>query len=148
MDNQKFTYKYYNGQQIIENEPELLSQLKDVFISRGSPRHDVLKYLDEDATVCCMFDGDKCIGLAWLAFYGKKHIAEICWLATNISVKGLDGKYLLDEVLNYCKNKGVKSVKFNCDDDSWGRIKNKEQLFEKFGYKLSEEELYDMSIEI
>ena len=148
MNNQKFTYQYFNGKDIIENKPELIEELKNIFKSRNSPRHDVIKYLDEDATMCCMFQEDKCIGFAWLAFYDKKHIAELCWLATNKSLKGLDGRFLLDEVLKYCKNRGVKSLKFNCDDDSWGRIKNKEQLLKQFGYNASEEELYDMSIEL
>ena len=50
--------------------------------------------------------------------------------------------------LDYCKSKNIKAVKFNCLDESWNRIKNKQKLFEKFKYKTSQDDSYDISIDI
>jgi len=149
MDNQKFQFKYYNGQQIIDEEHELFQQMKNVFMSRDCEKQDVLDYLDEDSSVCCMFHDNECVGFSWLAFSDEEHLAELCWFATDKDkIRGIDAKFLLDETFDYCKSLGIEAVKFNCFDGSWGRIKNKERLFEKFGYKVSQDEIYDMSIEL
>lgn len=149
MKNQKFQFKYYNGQQIKDEQPDLFNQMKSIFKSRDCNKEEVLNYLDEDSTVCCMFKDDECVGFAWLAFCDAKRLSEICWLATDKNkISGLNAKLLLDEVLDYCKTKKIKSVKFNCFDESWNRIKNKDQLFKKFGYNVSQDESYDMSIDL
>ena len=149
MNNQKFQFEYFIGQQIKNEHPELLNQMKSIFKSRNINKEDVLEFLDEDSVVCCMFKDMKCVGFAWLVFCHEQHLSELCWFATNKNMlNGIDAKFLLDEVFNYCKLREIKSVKFNCFDESWNRIKNKEQLFRKFGYNVSQDETYDMSIDL
>jgi len=149
MNNLKFQFKYYNGQQIKDEKPELLNQMKNVFKSRDCKKENVLEFLDEESIVCCMFKDEECVGFAWLAFCHQQHLSELCWFATNKNkLNGIEAKLLLDEVFDYCKSQDVKSVKFNCFDESWNRIKNKDELFKKFGYNLSQDESYDMSIEL
>ena len=149
MNSKQYEFKYYNGKQILEEEQELLGQMHNVFKSRDCNKESVLEYLGEDTTVCCMFDGDNCVGFSWLAFCNEEHLAELCWFVTDKNkLGGLDAKIMLDEVLGYCKAQGVKSVKFNCFDKSWGRIKDREKLFKKFGFDVSDDEMYDMSIDV
>ena len=149
MNNQKFQFEYFDGQQIKDEQPELLNQMKNVFKSRDCHKEGVLEFLDEESVVCCMFKEEECVGFAWLTFCDEQHLSELCWFATNKDkLSGIDAKLLLDKDFDYCKLREIKSVKFNCFDESWDRIKNKEQLFKKFGYNVSQDELYDMSIDL
>ena len=144
-------FKLYNGQQILNNEPALFAQIKSIFDSRGlsEQKEDILQCLDEEFLVWCMLKSGECVGLAWLAFCDEENLSELCWFATDKDkVNGLEGKLLLDKSINYCKSRNIKSIKFNCLDKSWNRIRNKEHLFEKFGYKVSPDEDFDMSIDI
>ena len=149
MDNQEVEFRYYNGQQIIDEEHELFQQMRSVCDTRPYMDPNIIIYLNEESTVWCMFQNNECVGFSWLAFADEEPLAKLCWFVTDKDkLSGLDAKFLLDETFDYCKSQGVEAVKFNCFDGSCGRIRNKEKLFEKFGYKVSQDESYDMSIEM
>lgn len=144
-------FKFFDGSQLLTQEKAVLEQMQNISSDYDFlDDENVLQYLDEPAKVCCMYSGSNLLGFAWLALCEEQHIAELCWFVSDKKkAKGLDSKSLLDTTLEYCKAKGIKSLKFNCAEQSWGRIKNKEQLFKKFGYTLTPDETdYDMSIDI
>ena len=146
----KYQYEFHNGDKVLKNQ-NVLSQMYNIldtqdFMGRG----DILKYLDESSIVCCMVKDSSVIGFSWVVMNNEDKIAELSWFVMdkNKSI-GLQGKQLLDKTIEYCKNAGISSIKFNCAETSWGRIKNRNKLLSKYGYTVDENEKdYDISINI
>ena len=59
MNNQKFQFKYYNGQQIKDKHYDLFNQMKNVFKSRDCNKEDVLNYLDDHHIVDYYIECDR-----------------------------------------------------------------------------------------
>lgn len=146
----KYEYEFNNGAEVLKNQ-QLLGQMNSIAYKYDYlQEEDVLQYLDESSIVCCMKKDADLIGFSWVVMCREEQIAELCWFVMDKQkAKGLEGKLLLDKTLEYCKNENIISLKFNCASQSWGKIKNKNELFEKFGYTLTENEKdYDISIDI
>ena len=143
-----YEYKFYNGDELKKNK-KLLGELNKI-IHDYDYMGDILNFLSTESIICCMTSNRVIIGLSWVTLCEELQMAELSWFITNKrEIKGLDGKNLLDKTLEFCKSKNIKMVKFNCGLDSWGRIKNKNKLLSKYGYKVDEnEEDYDVSIKI
>ena len=148
-------FKIYSGKYDIFKEKDLLQQMRTVAYQYDYVRKEaVLQYLDEESKICCMFKGGKLIGFSWLGFKEEEQIAELHWLISSKTAKFNESKMLLDKTLEFCKRHNAKSVRFNCADEAWRRIKDKESLFKKFGYNITENEIsvneadYEISIEI
>ena len=146
----EYKYTFNNGTEILNNQ-NILSQMYNIldtqdFLGRG----DILKYLDESAIICCMIKDDGVVGFSWTTICKEEQIAELCWFVMDKDKsKGLEGKLLLDKTIEYCKNENISSLKFNCAETSWGRIKNRHKLLSKYGYAVDESEKdYDISINI
>ena len=146
----KVEFKVFNGQQIIDEEPEVFEQMSAVFESRDNRRGEsILKLMDKDTEILCMMKNGEVEGFSWMAFCDKKHIAELCWFATHKEkVRGLEGKALLDKTIEYCRERKTKTLSFNCYFYAWGNIKDKKTLFERYGYKLRKDKNWDMVIDI
>jgi len=58
----------------------------------------------------------------------------------------------LDKTIEYCRERKTKTLSFNCAASSWGNIKDKKALFERFGYKIKDNKIerryWDMVIDI
>ena len=146
-----YSFKFYNGQQLLTEEKEILSKMEEVAFSYDFlHEEDVLQYLENDSRICYMLHNNDLIGFSWLAISEELNIAELCWFVTHKQkAKGLDSKLLLDKTLEFCKQNDIKSLKFNCAEQSWFRIKDKNFLFKNFGYNVTEnEQEYDVSIDI
>ena len=146
-----FEFKIYTGHQISVNGQDLLGKLRDIVSGYEMfDGEDIMQFLSAESIVCCMFDGEEILGFAWLEFSDEERIAELGWFITDKEkTKGLESKLLLDRVLDYCKERNISSVKFNCAQESWGRIKDEKLLLKRFGYNLSEDEgYYDVSIDL
>ena len=144
----KDIWKNLNLKELLLNERGLLLEMQDLFMSRNCGGSDFLKYLGEDSDIWCMFKQEKLAGFAWLCFdEGFKH-AELCWLATDKKLKGLESKKLFDKVVRHCEQIGVHTISFNCFEPSWKNIKDKTKLFERFGYTLIQDNNYDMVISL
>ena len=144
-----FRFERYNGQDLVDNKPEYIEQMRDIFLSRECGKEDVLQYIDDESHILCMFDKDTMVGFAWLVLAEKMRLAEISWFVTDrYKTKGMDGKHLLNEVIDYCKSKDIVSVKFNCFDQSWDKIENKEKLFKRIGFEIQKDDDFDASIDI
>lgn len=146
----EYRYEFHNGDKVLENQ-NILSQMYDIldtqdFMGRG----DILKYLDESAVICCMTKDNSIVGFSWTIICKEEQIAELCWFVMDKDKsKGLEGKQLLNKTIEYCKSEGISSLKFNCAETSWGRIKNRHKLLSKYGYVVDESEKdYDISINI
>ena len=125
----RFHYTFYNGAEVKEMQP-MIDKMNSICCEyKGLKESDILRFLEESSTICCMTQNNELMGFSWTVLCEEEQIAELCWLVMGKKKsKGLDGKYLLDKTLDYCKSKNINSVKFNCDLDSWGRIKNKSKL--------------------
>ena len=60
----------------------------------------------------------------------------------------IETKCFFDETLMEMKSRGVKTVKFTCDQRSWGKVQDVFGLFERFGYNAKEDDLCDISMDI
>ena len=139
-------FKKFSGLEI-KNDESLFNCLKTIFKSRECEKEDVLQYLDEDSEVICMYKNNILTGFSWITICKELNIAELSWFVTDKNTTfGLEGKTLLDYTIKYCKNNNIKELKFNCFEKSWGRIKDKKKLFEKYGYKLNEDNDFDLCI--
>ena len=144
----QFKFIRYSGEEIKLNR-DVLQKMREAEKSREELAGSCLEYIGESANIVCMFDGNELLGFAWTENYIPESVAELCWFVTNKDkIKSMDAKLLLDKTIEECKKDGIQSIKFNCYEKSWGRIKDKERLFEAYGYKVSEEEFYDVSIDI
>ena len=138
----------YGGEEIKLNR-DVLQKMREAEKSREEIEGSCLDYIGETSNIICMFEGDELLGFAWTEYYIPESVAELCWIVTNKEkIKSLDAKLLLDNAIEECKKDGIEVVNFNCYERSWGRIKDKEKLFEGYGYKVREEEYYDVSIDI
>ena len=144
----EFKFKQYNGKELLLNEQGLLLEMQELFISRNCGDSEFLNYLGEDSDVWCMFKKEKLVGFAWLCFDEQFKHAELCWLATDKKLKGLESKKLFDKVIQYCEELGADTINFNCFEPSWKNIKDKTKLFERFGYTLIDDDNYDMVISL
>ncbi len=148
-----YTFEIYNGKDILDSNKELLLKMNDVVNSQFDHKLQgeiyLLQFLNEDSTVVCLFREEDLLGFSWLTLAENIKRAELSWFFSDKDkVKGLESKRLLDKSIEYCKDKGIESLKFNCSS-SWSRIKNKNRIFENFGYKISEEkDNYDVSLDI
>ncbi len=146
----EYKYTFNNGAEILNNQ-NILSQMNNILDTQDFIKKDnILKYLDESSIVCCMIKNGDLIGFSWVAMSKEEKIAELCWFVMDKQKsKGLEGKLLLDKTIEYCKSENISSLKFNCAETSWGRIKNRHKLLSKFGYEVDENEKdYDVSINI
>ena len=131
-------YKILNGAEIKVEEISLLKQC----LSSRDFNPDFIDYIDENSTIILMYDNTSLVGFSWLTICKELNLAELSWLVTNKDkIQNFDGKLLLDYSIKYCKNN-------NCDNRSWGRIKDKEKLFKKFGYNVNNDKEFDMSLEL
>ncbi len=145
----EFRFERYDGQQLQTERLDRMAEMEQVFKSRKCDKEDVLQYIDEDAHILCMFDKDAMVGFAWLVLAERMKLAELCWFVTDRDrIKGMDAKYLLNEVVDYCKEKDVRSIKFNCFAQSWDKIDNKDKLFERIGYNIVHDDNYDITINL
>ena len=145
----EFTFEIYNGQDLKDTKPEYLDKMRDIFLSRDCGKEDVLRYIDEESHILCMFDKEDMAGFAWLVLAEKMKLAEICWFVTDKNkAKGMDGKCLLNKVIEYCKSKDISSIKLNFFDESWAKIEDKEKLFKRIGFEIEKDENFDASINI
>jgi len=146
----KYKFVLYTGEQVNQNINLLADMNAISFEYDFLKEKDVLQYLDESSIVYCMTKNDELIGFSWVVMSEEEQISELCWFVMDKhKTKGLEGKLLLDKTLEYCKNHNITYVKFNCDSQSWGKIKNKTKLLSKYGYKIdTEEKDYDVSISI
>ena len=138
-------FKSFFGKQALQDF-ELYEKMKNVALS-----HDLtymLSFLDEQHDINCYYKDDEMIGFSFMTIANEVHLAELCWFVINKNKQGFNSKWFLDKTLEYLKSKGVKSVKFICDLKSWGNIRDKEKLFEKFGYNISSDDFYDISIDL
>ena len=138
-------FEAFSGKQVVEDF-ELFEKMKRVALS-----HDltcVLSFVDEQSDVNCYYKDDEMVGFSFMTILEQEHIAELCWFVIDKNKQKINSKWFLDKTLEYMKSKEVKSVKFNCDLKSWGNIGDKYKLFKRFGYNLSSDEFWDMSIEI
>lgn len=145
-----YEFKFYSGEEV-KNNTTIFSDIERVANTYGFLAEEgVLHYLDDNSKIGCFYKDNIMLGFSWLDFCESEAIAELCWFIMDKNKsKGIEGKLLLDKTLEFCKQKGIISVKFNCADVSWGRIKDTSKLFERFGYSLNkDEEDYDMSIEL
>ena len=144
-----FNFEVYNGQELIDNKPEYLEQMNNIFRSRECGKEEVLQYIDDESQIVCMFDKESMVGFAWLVLAEKMKLAEICWFVTDRQkTKGMDGKYLLNEVIDYCRSKDISSVKFNCFDQSWDKIEDKKKLFKRIGFEIENDDDFDATINL
>lgn len=144
-------FKHFTGNELLEKDAKTLEKMNNVACSYDFlDEENVLKYLDHESQIICMYKDDDLMGFSWVVLCESAKVAELCWFVTHKNkIKGLEGKFLLDKTLEFCKQHNIAEVKFNCAPQSWGRIKNKKQLLKKFGYKLTEYEMdYDISIDI
>ena len=139
--------KFSKAKQVLEDF-ELFEKIKKVALSHELSH--LLSYITEEFDVNCYYKDDELVGFSFMEIAEEERLAELCWFIIDKSKSKLvDSKWFLDKTLEYCKSKGVQSVKFNCDSKSWGKINDKETLFKRFGYMLSpDEDFYDMSIDI
>lgn len=138
-------FESFSGEQVVEDF-ELYEKMKKIALS-----HDlayILSFLDKQFDVNCYYKDEEMIGFSFMEIAEEEHLAELCWFVIDKNQQGINSKWFLDKTLEYLKSKGVKSVKFNCDLKSWGNIGNKHKLFQRFGYDLSPDDFYDMSIDI
>lgn len=144
-------FKHFTGEQLLKQESQTLEQMNNVaFIYDFLDAENVLQYLDHDSQVICMYKDDDLVAFSWVVLSVPAKIAELCWfVAHKDKVKGLESKLLLDKTLEFCKQNNIAEVKFNCATQSWGRLKDKKRLLNRFGYKLTDFEYnYDISIDI
>ena len=146
--NKNLKYTFYTGGEVWQNKQlfdkiEVICKGYDDFKEEG-----ILEFLDDTATICCMSKNGDLIGFSWCVISEKKQEAELCWLVMDKNkAKGFDGKQLLDKTLEYCKKRNIKSLKFNCYDVSWKKIKDKDKLLTRYGYNIDKNEKdYDVSI--
>ncbi|MBQ9795936.1 MAG: GNAT family N-acetyltransferase [Clostridia bacterium] len=148
--NNEYQFEFKTGINVLNNN-QLLEEMDAIaFKYDYLKEEDVLQYLEQFSIVGLMRKNNQLIGFSWVEVDKEQQIAELCWFVMDKQkAKGLEGKLLLDKTLKYCKNQNITSVKFNCASQAWGKIKNKNKLFEKFGYTLTENEKdYDISIDI
>ena len=145
-----YDFKFYLGEDIKNNGAILDEMEKVANCYNFLAEENVLQYIDNNSKICCFYKDNALLGFSWLEFCESEAIAELCWFVMNKNKsKGIEGKLLLDKTLDFCKQNGITSVKFNCAEASWGRIKDPSKLFKSFGYSLSDDENdYDMSIYI
>ena len=146
----EYQYKLYNGTEVLQNKKLLLKMdaiLDEYYFMKEG---NILQYLDESAIVCCMIKNGELIGFSWVVMCKEEQIAELCWFVMDRQKsKGIEGKLLLDKTIEHCKSEKISSLKFNCAEQSWGRIKDEHKLLSKFGYTLTKNEKdYDVSINI
>ncbi len=146
----EYKFEFILGDDVLKNQ-QFLNEMKKIayeydFLKEKQP----LSYLDESSIIGLMKKNDKLIAFSWIAMCKEKKIAELCWfVADKQHAIGLESKLLLDKTIEYCKEQNINSLKFNCDPESWGNIKNKNKLLSKYGYKLDENDNdYDISISI
>ncbi len=146
----QYKFQFYNGYELLRNK-SLLNNMKSISYEYDFLKEkDVLQFLVESSVICCMTKDEELIGFSWVEICEEEHIAELCWFVmSKCKTKALEGKLLLDTTLKYCKDKEVVALKFNCENQSWGRIKDKNKLFSRHGYILTKDEnCYDVSIEV
>ena len=79
----------------------------------------------------------------------KNIVSEVCWFVIKKNKSTLiEIKWFFDETLREMKSRGVKTIKFNCDQRSWGKVQDVFGLFERFGYNAKEDDFYDISMDI
>ena len=141
-------FETYSCKQVFENF-ELYEKIKKVLLSQDISY--VASFLYEELDVNCYFKDSDLIGFSLIQIAEDEPIAELCWFVIDKNKSNIiDSKWFLDRTLEYCKNKGVQSVKFNCDFKSWGKIYySKEKLLGRFGYNINfNESDYDISIDL
>lgn len=146
----KFIFEFMSGEDVLKNQ-QLLKEMNKISLEYDSLKEkQPLLYLDTSSIIGLMKKDDKLISFSWIAICEEKKIAELCWfVADKQHTIGFDSKLLLDKTIEYCKNQNIISLKFNCDPESWGNIKNRNKLLSKYGYKLDENDNdYDISISI
>jgi len=145
-------YDVVGGEEVKAN-PSMMCEMSEVFASRMDDKAKVLQYISDDAMICTMRHEGRLVGFSWVEFGDSATEAELAWFATRQGeMCALEGKGLLDYTLEKCKGMGAKVVRFNCFDQSWGRIQNRNRLMKRFGYKVlddtQDESGFDMSIEL
>lgn len=145
----EYQYELYNGAQVLQNK-KLLFKMDAIWEKYDCFQGNILQYLDESEIVCCMIKNGDLIGFSWMTICKEEQIAELSWFVMDKDKsKGLEGKLLLDKTIEYCKSENISSLKFNCAETSWGRIKNRHKLLSKYGYAVDENQKdYDISINI
>lgn len=145
----EYQYELYNGAQVLQNK-KLLFKMDAIWEKYDCFQGNILQYLDESAIICCMIKDNSVVGFSWTTICKEEQIAELCWFVMDKDKsKGLEGKLLLDKTIEYCKSENISSLKFNCAETSWGRIKNRHKLLSKYGYAVDENQKdYDISINI
>ncbi len=143
----KFQYKIYNGDELKKNK-KLFSRLKKIVAEYEYIEGDIFEELTSESIICCMTSNNINIGFSWIQPGYIYDEAELCWFVVDKQrIKGLDAKNLLDKTIEICKSKFYKHLQFVCAKDAWGKIKDKNKLLSKYGYKLDDNvQIYDVSI--
>ena len=145
-------FKYFTGKTIISPQnKEIFEEMNIIAYSHEFLiQEDILQYITPESELLCMYKDNKLAAFSWIETDKQKQIAELCWFVINKKlIKGLESKKLLNKILDHCKQDNIKSLKFNCAEQSWFRIKDKNSLFKNFGYNVTEnEQEYDVSIDI
>jgi len=147
------TYQYIaSWGEEIKSRPDMVKDMGRLLDERVPNKSSVLEFISDDALICLMMKQGEIVGFSWVEFSESvRQDAELSWFATSpTEVSGLDGKNLLDFTLEKCKQLDVKNIRFNCFDQSWGRIQDKNKLLKRFGYNVtdSKDSGFDVSIEI
>ena len=144
---QEFKFKNYNGKTIRKNKL-LLNEIRLLMDLRDMNEDSIYQYIEDDSQILFMYKNFALAGFSWITVCEELNIAELSWFVTNNGViNALEGKKLLDYTLKYCSEHNINELKFNCYDKSWGRIKYKKKLFEKYGYTTTGDEDYDISLD-
>ena len=145
INNDEIRFEHYNGMHV-QQDKKLLQTIKLMLLTRNMDLN-ITNYLDEDSDIFFMYKNNKLAGFAWITICKELDMCELSWFVSiQKRVAGLESKALLDHVINYCKKNGIHELVFNCIDSSWGRIKDKKKLFEKFGYNLNNDNDFDLCI--
>ena len=150
---EKFEYITYNGKDLLGKDKAMFYKMRDVIRSQAdvdmNEGEAILLFLDETSNILCMMDKDDLLGFSWITLAEDEKKAELSWMyADRDKMKGLDAKKLFDKSIEFCQNRGVDTLKFNCGS-SWSRIKDVDRLVEAYGYTNSKDkEWYDASIDI
>ena len=152
MGKKEFTYKAYNGKELLKDNINVLAKMQDVINTQNVDHIDgssILAFLDESSHVICMMLEEDIIGFSWITLAEEVGEAELSWFYSDKNkMKGLDAKQLFDKSIEYCQSKDITTLRFNCSD-SWSRIKDIDRLLEGFGYKtLDDKQNFDVSIDI